>query len=107
VEAEAARELVVVFAHHSVSSMHQAERDTHYGLTGSCASTDPATPPAADETVLCLLSRHPSVIAFVVGHSHRNRITPYPRTGGGFWEIVTSSHTDWPEQSRIIDLFDN
>ena len=52
--------------------------------------------------------RHRSVIAFVAGHSHRNRITPYrAHGGGGFWEIVTSSHTDWPEQSRVIDLYDN
>jgi metallophosphoesterase (TIGR03767 family) len=106
--AEAAHELVVVFAHHSLGSMRQSENNTHYGLTGSCPSTLPVTPPTADETVLCLFSRHPSVIALVVGHSHRNKIAPYPRTGGGgFWEIVTSSHTDWPEQSRIIDLYDN
>jgi metallophosphoesterase (TIGR03767 family) len=106
--AEAAHELVVVFAHHSLPSMSQRESNTHYGLTGSCPSTSPSTPPAADETVLCLLQRHHSVIALVAGHSHRNRITPYARPGGGgFWEIVTSSHTDWPEQSRIIDLIDN
>jgi len=105
--ADAARELVLVFAHHALSSMTQRETGTHYGLTGSCPSSSPATPPAADESVRCLLARHPSVIGLVVGHSHRNRITPYPRPGGGFWEIVTSSHTDWPEQSRIIDLYDN
>jgi metallophosphoesterase (TIGR03767 family) len=106
--AKAAHELVVVFAHHALSSMTQHESGAHYGLTGSCPSSSPSAPPAPDETVLCLLQRHPSVIALVAGHSHRNRITPYARTGGGgFWEIITSSHTDWPEQSRIIDLLDN
>jgi metallophosphoesterase (TIGR03767 family) len=106
--AEASHELVFVFAHHSLSSMTQRESGTHYGLTGSCPSSSPSTPPVPDETLLCLLQRHHSVIALVAGHSHRNRITPYPRPGGGgFWEIVTSSHTDWPEQSRIIDLTDN
>jgi metallophosphoesterase (TIGR03767 family) len=105
--AEAAHELVVVFAHHSLSSMSQRESDVHYGLTGSCPSSLPATPPALDESVLCLLARHPSVIALVAGHSHRNKITPYPRAGGGFWQIVTSAHTDWPQQSRILDLYDN
>lgn len=105
--AEAARELVFVFAHHALPSIRQRESGAHYGLTGSCPSTLATTPPTADETVLCLFSRHRSVIGFVAGHSHRNRITPYARTGGGgFWEIVTSSHTDWPQQSRIIDLFD-
>ena len=105
--AEAADELVVVLAHHSLTSMRQRESNAHYGLTGSCPSLLPERPPAPDETLLCLFQRHRSVIGFVVGHSHRNRITPYPRPRGGFWEIVTSSHTDWPEQSRVIDLFDN
>ncbi len=105
--AEAKGELAIVFAHHSLPSMTQRESNVHYGLTGSCLSTLPVTPPTVDESVRCLLTRHPSVIAYVVGHSHRNRITPYTRAGGGFWEIVTSSHTDWPEQSRIIDLYDN
>ena len=106
--AEAAHELVIVFAHHSLPSMSQHEANAHYGLTGSCPSTSPARPPAADETVLCLLQRHHSVVALVAGHSHKNRITPYARPGGGgFWEIVTSSHADWPQQSRMIGLYDD
>jgi metallophosphoesterase (TIGR03767 family) len=105
--AETAHELVMVFAHHSLPSMGQRENNTHYGLTGSCPSTLPQIPPAPDESVRCLLLRHHSVIALVAGHSHRNRITPYARTGGGFWEIVTSSHADWPQQSRTISLVDN
>jgi metallophosphoesterase (TIGR03767 family) len=105
--AEAAHELVVVFGHHSLPSMSQHESNAHYGLTGSCPSSLPATPPAPDESVLCLLRRHPSVVALVAGHSHRNRITPYTRPGGGgFWEIVTSSHADWPQQSRLIGISD-
>jgi metallophosphoesterase (TIGR03767 family) len=105
--AETAHELVMVFAHHSLPSMRQRENTTHYGLTGSCPSTLPQTPPAPGESVRCLLLRHHSVIALVAGHSHRNRITPYARAGGGFWEIVTSSHADWPQQSRTISLVDN
>ena len=105
--AEAAHELVLVFAHHSLPSMSQRESNAHYGLTGSGPSSSPSTPPAPDESVRCLLLRHPSVIALVAGHSHRNRITPYARPGGGFWEIVTSSHADWPQQSRTISLVDN
>jgi metallophosphoesterase (TIGR03767 family) len=106
--AEAENELVLVFAHHSLPSMGQRENNAHYGLTGSCPSTLPQAPPAADESVRCLLLRHHSVIALVAGHSHRNRITPYARAGGGgFWEIVTSSHADWPQQSRTISLVDS
>jgi metallophosphoesterase (TIGR03767 family) len=106
--ADARGELVLVFAHHSLPSMTQQAAGVHYGLAGSCLSPRPAAPPAADESLRCLLLRHPSVVGLVAGHSHRNRITPYPRTGGGgIWEIVTSSHTDWPQQSRLIELLEN
>jgi metallophosphoesterase (TIGR03767 family) len=105
--AEAAQQLVVVFGHHSLASQDKVRLNRHRGLEGTCPSTLPQTPPDIDESVRCLLARHPSVITFVAGHSHRNRITPYPRPGGGFWEIVTSSHTDWPQQSRIIDITNN
>jgi hypothetical protein len=60
--AEAARALVFVFAHHSLASMRQRESGTHYGLTGSCPTRNPAIPPAPDETLLCLFQRHRSVI---------------------------------------------
>ena len=61
----------------------------------------------------CLFLRHRSLIAFVDGHEHLNRIAPYERKtqagarDGGFWEITTASHIDWPQQSRLLDLFNN
>jgi metallophosphoesterase (TIGR03767 family) len=105
--AEALRQRVFVFAHHSLTSMDQRASGVHLGIEGSCVSTLPVTPTVPDESVRCLLARHSSVIALVAGHSHRNRIRPYTRPGGGFWEIVTASHTDWPQQSRIVDVHDN
>jgi metallophosphoesterase (TIGR03767 family) len=105
--AEALRQRTFVFAHHSLTSMDQRASGVHLGIEGSCASALPVTPTAADESVRCLLARHPSVVGLVAGHSHRNRIRPYTRPGGGFWEIVTASHTDWPQQSRILDVHDN
>ena len=43
------------------------------------------------------------------GHSHRHRISPV--TGGngtgGFWQVTTASHIDWPQQSRLLEVMDN
>jgi hypothetical protein len=75
-----------------------------------CLKTTPAEPTTPDETVRCLLLRHPSVIAFVNGHEHNNRVDPVePATPAqhGFWEVNTASHIDWPQQSRVMDVVDN
>jgi metallophosphoesterase (TIGR03767 family) len=97
--AEAARELVVVFGHHSLRTTDQGPASgappVHYGL-GSCESPAP-------EPLRCLFRRHRAVIAYVAGHEHRNRIEPHET----FWEIVTASHIDWPQQSRVVSVTDN
>jgi hypothetical protein len=90
----------------------------HFGLglngtVAPCLLTSPSAPPLLTETLRCLFLRHRSVIALVDGHEHLNRIAPYQRKtlggapDGGFWEITTASHIDWPQQSRLLDLFDN
>ena len=48
------------------------------------------------------------MIATVFGHTHENKVTPFPRPGGGgFWGIESPSHIDWPLQSRLIEVMDN
>jgi metallophosphoesterase (TIGR03767 family) len=130
-KAEAAREIVVVFAHHGLPTMgqppispfvppgdtggnlsplvHYGEGPRNTGIVLPCASTSPAAPPTPDETVRCLLLRHPSVVAFVNGHEHNNRVDAVEGAAGqhGFWEVNTASHIDWPQQSRVLDLVDN
>jgi hypothetical protein len=130
--AEADRKLVMVFAHHSLRTMDQPfpgpfpgdqggrHEPVHFGEKHPvepgprpCAIRDPGSEPTPNETLRCLLLRHPSVVGFIAGHEHNNRIRPHERldaTGrltGGFWEIVTASHIDWPQQSRVLDLVDN
>ena len=29
------------------------------------------------------------------------------RADGGFWQVTTASHIDWPQQSRLLDVVDN
>ncbi len=55
-----------------------------------------------------LLLRHPQVIVWVNGHTHRNSVRPHAAAaGGGFWEVTTASHIDWPQQLRAIEIADN
>lgn len=64
------------------------------------------------EELLVLLLRHPNVVLWVNGHRHVHRVTPYPRAPdwevpGGFWQVTTASHVDWPQQSRVVEVADN
>ncbi|MEO5875121.1 MAG: TIGR03767 family metallophosphoesterase [Streptosporangiaceae bacterium] len=55
-----------------------------------------------------LLLRFPNVVLWVNGHTHVNEVTVHPRkSGGGFWEVSTAAHIDWPQQSRIVEIADN
>ena len=128
--ADAAGELTIAFAHHSLETMDQQQpspfppgdnppppyEDVHFGEASPQDGCPGAT--GAGETLKCLFLRHPSVIGYVVGHEHDNRIRAVPRSGvdgdaasgradGGFWQIVTASHIDWPQQARLVDLVDN
>ena len=49
------------------------------------------------------------MIAWVAGHSHVNSVEPHPRPGGdgGFWSIRVAAEADWPQQSRLLEVFDN
>jgi len=119
--ADAARELTLVFAHHTLETMNQLaspfppgdnpavpHEPVHLGET----SRESRCPdPAGLETVKCLLLRHPTVIGLITGHEHNNRVRAVPRgdgpAEGGFWQVTTASHIDWPQQSRLLDLVDN
>ena len=90
--------LVIIFSHHTSGTMSNpfwgTGFDSHQRILG----------PAV---VNYLLSK-PQVIAWVNGHTHRNQIWAHPAPGGGgFWEINTASHIDFPQQARIIELADN
>jgi metallophosphoesterase (TIGR03767 family) len=90
---------VIVFSHHTSASMS----NPFVGTGG-----DPNPRVLGDEVTAYLLSQ-PRLIAWVNGHTHRNEITAHKRAdgSGGFWEINTASHIDYPQQSRLIEITDN
>lgn len=88
---------VTIFSHHTVGTM-----------TNVPASSGRVT----GAEVAALLLRYPNVILWVNGHTHRNQVLPHARPaaasiGGGFWELNTAAHIDWPEQSRVVEMVDN
>ncbi|NDU75500.1 TIGR03767 family metallophosphoesterase [Actinomadura sp. DSM 109109] len=84
--------LFVLFSHHPVGSLENP-------LGGDRVLGD---------EVEALLLRYPNVVLWVNGHTHRNQVIPHARRGGGgFWEVNTAAHIDFPQQSRIVELADN
>ena len=85
---------VLLFSHHPLETLVNDRR-----------------PPGADRRILAaelraVLLAHPCVVAWVNGHTHEHAVTAITDgTGpGGFWQVTTASHIDWPQQARIIEL---
>jgi metallophosphoesterase (TIGR03767 family) len=97
--ADADDKAVLVFSHHTSDTMSNP-----LVLTG----LDPSPRVLGPEVTGYLLSQ-PQVIAWVNGHTHKNQIVAHSRGDGtgGFWEINTASHIDYPQQARLIEVADN
>ncbi|MGP3923048.1 TIGR03767 family metallophosphoesterase [Streptomyces sp. 8N616] len=83
----------LIFSHHTSRTMRNLR-------------PDPARPNEqrhGGDEVVTVLKRHRNAVAWINGHSHKNKITPH----GTFWEISTASHIDFPQLARIIELVDN
>ena len=91
--ANAGDKYVIVASHHTSWTMN--------------ADVEVGEPFVNGPAVVDLLLSCPNVIAWVNGHTHRNEILEHTGPDGGFWEINTASHIDWPQQSRLIEILDN
>ena len=92
--------LVMLASHHATSSIDRR----HGQFLAEVA--DAIAPDEIERT----LAEHPVVIAWLVGHSHRNRVRPVRPAGAsgpGYWEIMTSALADWPLQARAIEVVDD
>ena len=85
--------LVVASSHHTSWTMGNDEPGAEPRVLG----------PALVEEFLA----HDNLIAWVNGHTHDNQIRAHRSETGGFWEINTASHIDWPQQARLIEVLDN
>lgn len=86
--------LVVAASHHTSWTMGNA--------------IGPAGSRVLGPAVVAAFLEHDNFVAWFNGHTHVNNIRPHRREGGGgFWEINTASHIDWPQQARLIEVMDN
>jgi len=121
-EATAADQLVVIFSHHAIPSLTAnvpdeaappcTGPDSHGHDANPGCDVDPRSsqPIHLGDDMVALLHRYPHVVAWVAGHSHVNDVTPYPDPSGsghGFWSIRVAAEADWPQQARLLQLFDN
>ena len=110
---------VMVFAHHTLRTIRfpgvdLTEDPLHYGQRVDRRGGNPQNPGTA-MTLEELFCAHPRVLAFIAGHEHENYTERHacaadapPTPGPGeFWQVSTAAHIDWPQQSRMIELFDN
>ncbi len=119
--ATAADELVVLFSHHAPESLVADAPDelaplcllpdAHgHDLNPGC-DLDPrnSQPIHLQADAVNLLHEFPNAIAWVAGHSHDNLINAFPNPSGpgGFWSIRVAAEADWPQQSRLLEVFDN
>jgi metallophosphoesterase (TIGR03767 family) len=119
--ATAADELVVLFSHHAPESLVADAPDelappcllpdAHgHDLNPGC-DLDPRSsqPLHLEADAVNLLHEFPNAIAWVAGHSHDNLVNPFPNPSGagGFWSIRVAAEADWPQQSRLLQVFDN
>lgn len=95
--------VIVLFSHHTIGTM------TNPFVTGA---DEQGPPRVLGDEVEALLLRYPNVVLWVNGHTHVNKVVPHRRASGshfagGFWELNTASHVDWPEQARLVEIVDN
>ncbi|WP_328538733.1 TIGR03767 family metallophosphoesterase [Streptomyces sp. NBC_00344] len=84
---------VVVFSHHNSWTITNTHPDPGHPGEGHHSG----------EEIVALLNKHRNTVAWINGHSHRNRIEAH----GSFWEITTASHIDFPQLARVFELVDN
>ncbi len=93
----ASDKIVVIFSHHTIATMDN-----------TLLAADEKAPRILGPQVQQLLLRYPQVVLWVNGHTHVNAVFAHKRaSGGGFWELNTASHIDWPQQSRLVEILDN
>lgn len=97
--AEVPDKAVLVFSHHTSGTMD----NPLLVLAGE------VTPRVLGEEMVEHFLSQPQVVGWVNGHTHTHQVWAHTRGDGtgGFWEINTAAHIDFPQQARLIEVADN
>ena len=113
--------MLIISSHHTLETFDNTTPDEAAGictdpLEAGCDSDPQNSEPLhfgldGKKNVRDLLLKYPNVVAYVNGHTHHNAVRSFARKGGkvpgGFWQINTASHVDFPQQSRTVEFMDN
>ncbi len=96
-EAETQGRYVLLFSHHAARAL------TDGSGFGGAAQTGTLTPDAWR----AFLGQFPHVVAHIGAHSHDFRTSiARPSSGNAFYETESASLTDWPQQLRLFEVWD-
>lgn len=87
---------VVVLSHHPAPTLF------------NLYAPDGVEPRVGEDELVSLLSTHSSVILWLAGHNHQHQADLVGNTDGarGFWHVQTASNIDWPQQGRLVEIFE-
>jgi hypothetical protein len=97
VQAEKDGKLVIMASHHAATNI-----DPGKGLDST-----PVPGALTGKQVEDAVAKHPNVILWLVGHNHRNRVRAVKGPSAdapGYYEVMTDAISDWPSQSRLLEL---
>lgn len=83
----------VILSHHPVQDLINLYHPSQF------------SPRVGSEVLVTTLTEFNNVFLWLAGHTHRNRITHHGGSRRGFWQIETASLIDWPQQGRIVEIF--
>lgn len=67
-----------------------------------------AEPRVGREEIETLLSDHTGVALWLCGHTHRHKVTFFGTDSNlGFWQVETASLIDWPQQGRLVEIYES
>ena len=95
-QAKAEGKWVFLAAHHSAGSL--TDGDQLFGMKQADAVT-------SDEFI-ALITRYPNVLFNFTGHSHRHHLRTLGGAGHDVIELTTASIADFPQQARVLELWD-